>query len=169
MARERGDTRAVAAIEALAPYPDAGPFTIDKADAWRSHANRYGSLVGERPDANFYFDSTKLSPLYSAEDRKAWGAGSAFTVTTLWPRLTDVSFSNVHRIDTPVIMLLGRHDSTTPSEIAARWMGKLKAPRVRTLWFEHSGHLPMVEEPGRVFAALLKEVRPLAVGDGRQP
>lgn len=163
IARERGDAEAVRAIEALRPYPDAGPFTIDRADAWRKWANRYGSLAGQRADASFYFDSTRLSPLYTPQDRADWGKGSALTVTTMWPRLADVSFSGWHRADVPIVLLLGRLDSTTPSPIAATWFGRLQAPAKMLCWFENSGHLPMIEEPGRTLAALLA-VRAFAEG-----
>ncbi|PHY20511.1 alpha/beta hydrolase [Caulobacter sp. BP25] len=163
IARERGDKDAVEAISALSPYPDGGAFTIEKADAWRKYANRYGSLAGLRPDANFYFNSTRLSPLYTPDDRKAWGEGSGFTVATLWPRLADVSFSRFGKAEAPVIFLLGRRDSTTPSTIAAAWLDRLSAPTKTVCWFESSGHLPMVEEPGRTFMALLG-VRRLADG-----
>lgn len=154
-ARKRHDTEAEREILALGPYPDAGPFTINKADAWRKWANRYGSLAGHRPDADFYFDSTKLSPLYTPQDRESWSSGSAFTVTALWPRLADVSFKQVRRLTVPVVLLLGRHDTTTPSGIAAAWLEHVSAPRRRLCWFEDSGHLPMIEEPGRTLLALL--------------
>ena len=155
IARERGDADAVRAITALRPYPERGPFTIEQADAWRKYANRYGSLAGRRPDADFYFNSTKLSPLYTPADRAAWAKGSGFTVTTLWPRLADVSFASMQRLNVPVAFLLGRHDKTTPSNIAASWLGRLAAPSRTVCWFENSGHLPMIEEPGRTLAALL--------------
>ena len=160
-ARQRGDDEAIRAIEALRPYPNAGPFTIEQADSWRKYANRYGSLAGQRPDAGFYFDSTKLSPLYTPQDRADWGKGSGFTVTTLWPRLADVSFEPLTHLEVPVVLLLGRLDITTPSSIAADWLDRLKAPRRTLCWFENSGHLPMIEEQGRTFAALLS-VRSLA-------
>jgi proline iminopeptidase len=160
-ARQRGDTEAVRAITALRPYPDAGPFTIRQADGWRKWANRYGSLAGLRPDADFYFNATKLSPLYTPADRESWSKGSAFTVTTLWPRLADVTFTPLRHLDVPVVFLLGRHDSTTPSPLAADWLGRLSAPSRTLCWFENSGHLPMIEEPGRMLAALLS-VRSLA-------
>jgi proline iminopeptidase len=67
----------------------------------------------------------------------------------------------VRRLKVPVIMLLGRHDYATPSSITADWMRGLTAPRKRVLWFEHSAHLPMIEEPGRVLKALIEQVRPL--------
>lgn len=165
IARQRGDTAAVRAIEALAPYPNSRPFTIRQGDAWRAFANRYGSLAGNRPDADFYFDATKLSPLYTDADRKAWAAGSAFTVTTLWPRLADVSFARVRKLDVPLVLLLGRKDHTTPSTIAAAWAKRVAAPAKLICWFEQSGHVPMIEEPGRTFAALLA-VRRLAAGVG---
>jgi proline iminopeptidase len=155
IARERGDKAAVQAIEALRRYPDSGPFTIDKADAWRAYANRYGSLAGYRSDAKFYFDSTKLSPLYTPADRQAWSEGSAFTVKTLWPRIADLSFTGLGRLDLPVMLLLGARDSTTPSDIAERWLARLSAPNRTACRFAFSGHLPMIEEPGKTLLALL--------------
>lgn len=35
-------------------------------------------------------------------------------------------------------------------------MSRLHAPKKVTVWFEHSAHLPMIEEPGRVLAALIE-------------
>lgn len=155
IARERGDAEAIRAIEALRPYPDSGPFTIEQADAWRRYANKYGSLAGFRPDADFYFDSTKLSPLYTPADRSAWSEGSAFTVATLWPRIADLSFASLHRVEVPVMLLMGARDSTTPSEIAERWLVRLSAPGRTACRFANSGHLPMIEEPGKTLLALL--------------
>lgn len=161
-ARRRGDAEAVRDVERLRPYPDRGPFTIDHADGWRKWAVRYGALAAYRPDARFYLRAPRLSPLYTAADLKAWDDGAVFTVTTLWPRLADLSFDRVRRVDTPVFMLLGRHDYVTPSPITAAWMRRLSAPKKRVLWFEHSAHLPFIEEPGRMLDALLTHVRPLA-------
>lgn len=161
-ARRRGDAEAVRDVERLRPYPDSGPFTIDHADGWRKWAVRYGALAAYRPDARFYLRAPRLSPLYTAADLKAWDDGAVFTVTTLWPRLADLSFDRVRRVDTPVFMLLGRHDYVTPSPITAAWMRRISAPKKRVLWFEHSAHLPFIEEPGRMLDALLTHVRPLA-------
>lgn len=160
-AKQRGDTEAVKAIEALKPYPDGGGFTIDQADGWRKYAIRYGSLAAYRTNANFYLRAPRLSPEYTPADVKAWGEGSLFTVKTLWPRLAGIGFEDVRRVDTPVIFFLGRHDQTTPSHLADAWLQRASAPRKHVVWFEHSSHLPMVEEPGRTFAALLEHVLPL--------
>ncbi len=157
-----GDRAAVAAIDALAPYPSSGPFTIEQADGWRKYAMPYGSLLYNRPPATtLYFEQPRLSPEYTEADRQAWGKGSAFTVTTLWPRLADVSFAQARAIDIPIVFLLGRHDYTVPSPVAAAWFAKARAPSKTLVWFEHSAHMPMVEEPGLFFAALLRDVLPL--------
>ncbi len=161
-ARDRGDEEAIREIAALAPYPDAGPFTIELADAWRKWSIRYGALAAGRSDANFYLRAPRLSPEYTAGDRKAWADGSAFTVTTLWPRLADLSFEGLRSLEVPVILFNGRHDYTTPVPLADAWMRRLEAPSKVTVWFEHSAHLPMIEEPGRVLEALLDHARPLA-------
>jgi len=155
-----GNKEAVAAIDALAPYP-AGEFTIAKADGWRKYAIPYGSLIYNKPDLTQYFRTPRLSPEYTPADVEAWGKGSEFSVTTLWPRLADVSFEPVHKLDVPLIFLLGRHDYTVPSPVAAHWFGQVDAPSKRLVWFEHSAHMPMVEEPGLFFAALLRDVLPL--------
>ncbi len=163
-ARQAGNAEAVREIEALRPYPDEGPFTIRQADGWRKWAFRYGGLAAYREDAGFYFRAPRLSPEYTAADIEAWGAGSQLSVNALWPQLANMSFMDLRRLDVPVVLFLGRHDYATPSSIAARWLERLDAPGKRAIWFEHSAHLPMVEEPGRVLEALLQHVRPLAEG-----
>ena len=155
-----GNKETVAAIDALAPYPQ-GEFTIAKADGWRKYAIPYGSLIYNKPDLTWYFQTPRLSPEYSEADRKAWGKGSEFSVTTLWPRLADVSFREVHKMEVPIVFLLGRHDYTVPSPVAADWFAQVKAPSKKLIWLENSAHMPMVEEPGHFFAALLRDVLPL--------
>src|SRR3546814_3680827 len=159
-AQAAGDKEAVAAIDALAPYPQ-GEFTIAKADGWRKYAIPYGSLIYNKPDLKYYFQTPRLSPEYTPADVQAWSKGSEFSVTTIWPRLADVSFRPVRKMDVPLVFLLGRHDYTVPSPVAADWFAEVKAPSKKLVWLEHSAHMPMVEEPGHFFAALLREVLPL--------
>lgn len=161
-ARKGGDTEAIREIEKLRPYPDGGTFTIEQADGWRKHAIRYGALAAYRSNANFYLRAPRLSPEYSLADRQAWSDGATFTVKTLFPRLADLSHKQTRRVDVPVVMLLGRHDYATPSSITQEWMTRLKAPQKQIIWFEHSAHLPMIEQPGSTLKALLDHVRPLA-------
>ena len=165
-ARRDGNARAVRELQALRPYPGPGELDIAKMTVQRNWSIHYGALAAGRRDADFYFHAPRLSPEYTAADRKAWSDGSAFTIKTMWPQLAELSFKELRRLDVPVILLLGRHDYTVPAPIAAAWMDRLTAPKKTTVWFEHSAHLPMVEEPGRVLAALLEHARPLATARG---
>jgi alpha-beta hydrolase superfamily lysophospholipase len=66
----------------------------------------------------------------------------------------------------PVVMFIGRHDYTTPSEPTAEWLDKVKAPYKKGVWFEHASHLLQFEEPGKVLVSMLNYVRPFAVDGG---
>ena len=155
-----GNSEAVAAIDALAPYT-RGDFSIASADGWRKYGIAYGSLIYNKPDLKYYFQTPRLSPEYSEADRQAWAKGSAFSVTTVWPRLADVNFNKMKTMDAPIVFLLGRHDYTAAAPVAAKWFEQVKAPSKKLVWFEHSAHMPMIEEPGHFFAALLRDVLPL--------
>ncbi|MGH8171501.1 MAG: alpha/beta fold hydrolase, partial [Rhodanobacteraceae bacterium] len=162
-ARATNNRAAIEDLEAMQPYPpEKKPMVIDDADRWRKWAIGYGSLAAGRTNADFYFHAARLSPEYTREDLAAWDKGSTFTVTTLWPRLSDLSFVDLKKLDVPVVLMLGRQDHTIAPEPAAEWLQKLDAPKKTVIWFEHSAHLPMLEEPGLFFAALVEQVVPLA-------
>ncbi|MBA3895784.1 MAG: alpha/beta hydrolase [Sphingomonadaceae bacterium] len=161
-ARADGNADAVRELEAIRPYPAAGPFDVVRLGVERKWNVHYGGLAWGRQDGDFYLHAGRLSPEHTLADRKAIDAGSDFSIATLFPRLADVTFAPLTRLDVPIVLFLGRHDYTTPAPIAAAWLERLKAPDKKATWFEHSAHLPMIEEPGRVFAALLEQVRPLA-------
>lgn len=153
---------AIAALEALKPYPGDGPLSVGRTMIERNWNIHYGGLVAYRPDADWYFHLGRLSPLYTTADRQAWDAGSDLTMKTVWPALIDISFKKIDRLAVPVFFFIGRHDYTTPGPIAADWLARVSAPQKRAYWFENPAHLPFVEEPGRVLQALL-EVRALSL------
>jgi proline iminopeptidase len=161
-ARNHHNAEAVKELESIEPYPGDGEFDVAKVTVERKWSDYYGGLAAGHSDADFYFHLGRLSPLYTPDDRKAWDAGSEFSMKNLWPKLASVDFSNVHDLKTPVILLLGTHDTTTPSSIAADWFKQLHAPSKQLVWFRNSAHLPMVEEPGRMFEALVHDALPLA-------
>src|SRR5262249_59319027 len=62
------------------------------------------------------------------------------------------------RLDTPIVMAQGRHDQVAPPSAAERYAESLQAPHKQLVWFEHSAHMPHLEEPER-FRQLLAQVR----------
>jgi pimeloyl-ACP methyl ester carboxylesterase len=72
----------------------------------------------------------------------------------------------IRRLELPVWFFAGRRDYTTPSELVARYIDDLEAPRKELVWFERSAHFPFLEEPAR-FTAEMRRVR--AEVEGRRP
>lgn len=161
-ARRRGNAQAVRELEALRPYPGAGPFNLAKLDVERRWVMALGGLAAGRDNADFYFHAGRLSPEYTLADRRAWDDGSAFTMRTMFSELADITFAPLRTLAIPTLMFLGRRDLTTPSPLAADWLNALHAPEKATIWFENSAHLPFIEEPGRFFLNLARHVAPLA-------
>ena len=164
-ARRDGNIEAVKELETIAPYPGPGDLDLAKTAIERKWSVYYGGLAAGRRDGDFYFHLGRLSPEYGPADRVAWDDGSAFTMSTMWPKLATLSFEGVRRLDVPIVLFLGRHDTTTPPSIATAWLGRLSAPSKSVVWFDDSAHLPMLEEPGRMLEALITRARPLAGKD----
>ena len=55
-----------------------------------------------------------------------------------------------------------RHDFNVNSDVASAWFETVAAPDKHLVWFEHSGHMPMTEEPGKFLLSLVRYARPLA-------
>lgn len=76
--------------------------------------------------------------------------GIVRSLAELWPTATDYDFCvDATELSVPVWFLQGRHDVTTPSSLVEEYASVLDAPRVVTVWFEHSGHSPARDEPAR--------------------
>jgi pimeloyl-ACP methyl ester carboxylesterase len=169
-ARAGGNAEAVRELESIAPYPGDRPLTRERIGQQRKWAQHYGGLSAYREASGYYFDAPKLSPDYDRADREAIDQGSLLTLSRVLPEWTQVDFKPVTEVAFPVFMFMGRHDYTTPSEQAARWIAAVRAPAKRAVWFEHSAHLAPIEEPGKVLVALVEHVRPLAVaGEAVKP
>jgi pimeloyl-ACP methyl ester carboxylesterase len=161
-ARARRNAEAVRELESIGPYPGDQPITRERIIIARKWPQFYGGLTAYREDSNYYFRAPRLSPDYDDRDRCAINQGSVFTLDKLMPEFLAVDFTAVRKFPIPVVMLMGRHDYTTPSEPTARWMEQVQAPYKQAVWFERSAHMAPWEEPGKTLVSLLEHVRPLA-------
>lgn len=161
-ARRHGNAEAVAEIESILPYPGDVPITRERIVIARKWPQHYGGMAAWRDATNlWFFGAARLSPDYSETDRAALNAGSLFTLGRLLDEFVEVDFKPVRDFPLPVVMLMGRHDYTTPSQLTADWLERVKAPHKQGVWFERSAHMLPWEEPGRFLVALLEHVRPL--------
>jgi len=161
-ARKENNQQALKELASIAPYPGDTPLTRERIVIERNWAQHYGGLAAYRSDFAYYFDAPLLSPEYDDAAVKAIDQGSLLTLERVLNEWFQVDFKPVKRFPIPVLMFMGRHDYTTPSEPTAAWLAKVKAPYKRAVWFENSSHLVQFEEPGKTLVSLLEYVRPLA-------
>lgn len=161
--RAHGNTAALKELATIAPYPGDTPITRERIVIARKWAQYYGGMSAFRSESKYYFDGPLLSPDYDAADVCAIDKGNLATLGRVLPEFLDVDFRGVKRFPIPVVMFLGRHDYTTPSDPTAQWLAQVQAPYKQAVWFEHAAHMIPWEEPGKTLVSLLETVRPLAV------
>jgi pimeloyl-ACP methyl ester carboxylesterase len=163
-ARRHGNAAAVAELESIAPYPGDAAITRERIIIARKWPQFYGGMSAYRDGtAKYFFGAPLLSPEYDEADARAIDAGNRFTLGRILPEFLEVDYKDVREFPIPVVMLMGRHDYTTPSELTAQWLETVKAPYKRGIWFERSAHMIPWEEPGKLLVTLLDTVRPIAM------
>jgi len=161
-ARKAGNEAAIEELSSIAPYPGDQPITKERIIIARKWAQHYGGLSAFRSTSNYYFAAPLLSPEYGARDVEAISAGNGFTLERILPQFLEVDYTNVRKVAVPVIMFMGRHDYTTPTEPTQAWLSALSAPAKKAVWFENSAHMIPFEEPGKMLISLIEHVRPFA-------
>ena len=161
-AKARGNTAAVKEMESIAPYPGDQPITRERIIIARKGAQFYGGLTAFREESTYFYNASLLSPEYSAADVCAVDQGNVFTLGRVLPEFIEVDYKGVRSFPIPVVMFMGRHDYTTPSQPTADWLARVNAPGKQGVWFERSSHMIPWEEPGKMLMSLVQSVRPLA-------
>lgn len=164
-ARAHKNEEALRELASIAPYPGNQPITRERIIIARKWPQFYGGLTAYRDDSMYFYRGPRLSPDYSDLDRCAIDDGNVFTLGRILPEFVDVDFKGVHEFPIPVVMFMGRHDYTTPSQPTEAWLRQVKAPYKQGVWFERSAHMIPWEEPGKTLTSLLQYVRPLATGE----
>ncbi len=161
-AREHDHTEALEQLASIAPYPGDEPVTRARIIVARQWAQYRGGLSAYRDDSTYFFGAPELSPEYTVEETETIGEGNEFTLGRVLDEMLAVDYTGVTEFPIPVLMFLGRHDYTTPTQPPAEWIEAVEAPYKQAVWFEHSAHLAPWEEPGKFLVSLLTYVRPLA-------
>jgi proline iminopeptidase len=162
-AEAAGNLSAIAELKAIVPYPESdGSVPLEKLGKERHWSVVLGGLTYQRSTYDYYENLFRLSPEYTEQDVAAIDKGSALSLGALIPAILNFNYSDTVRFQCPIILFEGRHDDTTPAEIAAQWFKRVRAPDKKLVWFENSAHMAMVEEPGRFLVHLVQDVRPLA-------
>jgi proline iminopeptidase len=162
-ARRAGNAEAVRELEAIAPYAAPGQIVPIKAlYVQRKWVGFYGGVMAYRRDNSAESALARLSPDYSDQEiRRIW-EGNEFATPYLLPELVALDLTTNRKLAVPLILFEGRHDWNVNSEVAAAWFDTVEAPEKHLVWFDHSAHMPMTEEPGKFFLSLVRFARPIA-------
>ena len=162
-ARRAGNAEAVRELQAISDYGAAGhPIAIDQLHIQRKWVAAYGGVMAYRRDNDAESDLSKLSPDYGGEELRHIWDGNKVSVPALLPGMLALDLSATRKLGVPLILFEGRHDFNVNSDVAAAWFETVAAPDKHLVWFEHSGHMPMTEEPGKFLLSLVRYARPLA-------
>jgi pimeloyl-ACP methyl ester carboxylesterase len=158
-ARARKNRRATRQLEAIGPPPHLQGRQFATRARW---AANFGGVRGGytyNSIARGLVLSMLRSPDYSLGDTARAIRGVMAAQAALQPELAVLDLARLlPRLSVPIVMVQGRRDQVAPAAAAQRYAELLQAPSKQFIWFEHSAHLPHLEEPER-FRELLAKVR----------
>jgi pimeloyl-ACP methyl ester carboxylesterase len=93
--------------------------------------------------------------------RKQLGTDKIFVLGHSWGSFLGLQLAQRHP-EWLFAYLLGRYDRNVNAEVAAAWFETVQAPEKHLVWFEHSGHIPVTEEPGKFLMSLVRYARTIA-------
>jgi proline iminopeptidase len=161
-AKAAGNKQAVAELESIAPYAAPGKLIpLKDISIERKWSDFFGGVMAYR---THQIDgiAAGLSPDYSDEEARRVYEGNGFSQDFLLSPVLSIDLSHVTKLNCPLIVLAGRHDRSVNSYVAQEWFERVKAPLKHFVWFEHSAHEVMMEEPGKLLVTLVTLARPIA-------
>lgn len=155
-AEARGDQAAAATLRAMGepPYDD----TLDYPVAIASNPKWMNFEHGADYHASSEYPASLFVSEYSLIEQLRGMAAIAETYAVLYPQLADTDFrTQVPRLDVPVYLVEGRYEAAGRETLARQWFKELSAPTKEYIYFDHSGHTPPYDEPGKL-AELMREI-----------
>jgi pimeloyl-ACP methyl ester carboxylesterase len=91
-----------------------------------------------------------------------------FGRTTLSAMLATELPTTAHTLKVPFFVIQGKEDMVTPTSVAVEYFNVVRAPKKKLILIDHAGHFALVTHREEFLAALVKDVRPIAVKSERQ-
>lgn len=151
-ANRRADKKAIADLLRIGAPKNGQYASLNDMMTQRDYVTKFGSSDDQASESIWKSLILPLlaTPEYTLFDLPKYVKGAFYNLRELW---RVVACSNVRRdirtLAVPVYITQGRHDKTTPSELARAWFDALDAPSKEWFWFEESAHSPIKEEPER--------------------
>ncbi len=160
-AQKANDEKAVSKLLNLgAPVNGVYKGGYDGMMIQRKIMMKYGGYSKDKAKRS-YFKATVLPMLFSGEysisDIYGLIIGHKLVLETMLPEVGMNNFTKTcPNFSIPILIFDGVHDQNTPAELVEDYFNLITAPQKELIWFEHSGHNPMSDEPDK-FKNLLRE------------
>ena len=165
-AKTASNKDAISQLESIAPYAAPGrPIPLKSIMVERRWSDFFGGVMAYRTH-QIDDEAAVLSPDYTDAESAHVYDGNDYSEQFLFSNAMKLDLTSIRDLKCPLILLEGRHDRTVNSEVAYEWFKAVRAPSKRFIWFEHSAHEVMAEEPGKVLMSLVLYARPIAAKAG---
>lgn len=158
IARERGDAKTAASLEAQGPPPYTGNV-IDKEAPYLMYLT---SAMDRNPaihNPGYNTLGEIGGPEYGLYDKVSYVRGVLDSYNAMWPQLWGADLrTQATRLEVPIYILEGRHDINASPYLAEDYINRLDAPHKELIWFEHSGHNPWRNETVRFVEVMVGRV-----------
>lgn len=176
-ARGKNDSKALEALESIAPYPPTSPVETKelqrKISTQRGHLQKFGGALKFDYMERIYYAFFN-SPEYSLCDWMGFIntqlGGEPYPHRDLTGSFLqqEAGIANFDadlgfKFDIPIFFFLGRDDYQTSTIVAERYFERIDAPSKKLLIFEKSAHAPPFTEEKVFIKALVEHVRGLAL------
>jgi pimeloyl-ACP methyl ester carboxylesterase len=157
---EKGDSKAIKSLKSL-NFPDSSASIDDWLEYLikeRRYVNRYGG--GTMRDISGMWPLVKLvlnSEIYTMDEKFNFMNANMFSLKHMWLDVTSTNlFHEIDSMQVPAYFFHGIYDYTTPYPLAREFYHQLRAPQKGFFSFENSAHSPIMEEPEKFNAILLR-------------
>lgn len=125
------------------------PYSVFKdISILRKWLMKFGGCLYKRTSYLPWVFKMLLVDEYSWKDLLKISSGHNMTFALLHKELFYINlFTQIPELKVPVYFLLGKHDYQVSSKLAEQYFKFLKSQKKELIWFEKSGHNPMLEEP----------------------
>ena len=158
-ARKANCAEDIAELERIGPPVD-GQYkpVLEGLLTQRRIMKKYG---GHSTKKGGYISGTVMpilkSPELSLRDKYGTAMGYKVCLSAMWPTIVHYDFvKDCGPFRMPYYIFQGRLDRNTPASLVQSYYDSIEAPDKDLVWFEHSAHGPMGEEPEK-FKQLMRE------------
>ena len=160
-AAERGDTATVDTLRHNGPPPYGGSDWF-----WNKYVvfeNVLDNYMAEHVGASKldWLEEVQVASEYGLLDKVNFFRGAYDVLAVMLPQMESIDFTTqATRLQVPVYFLVGRWDVNAMTSLVEQYYNVLQAPHKELIWFDKSGHGPLVYEPNKVVDVLVNHVLP---------